>query len=158
MSRVIVVGVGNEFRRDDGFGPAVVELLSTRDLPGVECVTCDGEPTRLIDLWSTASTAVIVDAVRVSAPTPGRIHRISAQHPAAARSGLANTHGIALGDAVALARALDQLPQRLLLYAVEVVNTDFGIGLSADVAPVVRIVADEIADLLGTFLTSEDVT
>ena len=67
-------------------------------------------------------------------------------------------HGIALGDAVALARALDQLPQRLLLYAVEVVNTDFGIGLSAEVAPVVRIVADEIADLLGTFLTSEDVT
>jgi hydrogenase maturation protease len=156
MNTVIVIGVGNEFRHDDAFGPAVLEYLRAKNLPGVEYATSDGEPSRLIELWSGASTAVVVDAVRVPSPRPGRIHRISAEHPAASPAGLANTHGIALGDAVALARVLDQLPLRLLLLAVEAADTDFGVGLSAGVAAAVPVVADEIADLLGTSLTPED--
>lgn len=157
MTKVIVIGVGNEFRHDDAFGPAVVERLQAKDLPGVEYATCDGEPTRLIELWAGASTAVVVDAVRVHSPSPGRIHRMSAQDPAASPSGLASTHGIGLGDAVALAEALDQLPRRLLLLAVEVLDTDFGVGLSADVAATVPVVADEIAELLGKSPAAEGV-
>lgn len=157
MSSVIVIGVGNEYRHDDAFGPEVVQQLRAGDLPGVELTTCDGEPTRLIELWSGASTAVVVDAVRVPSPTPGRIHRLSAQHPATSPTGFANMHATGLGDTVALARALDRLPQRLLLYAVEAADTSLGIGLTADVAAAVPVVAGEIALLVRTALTSKDV-
>ncbi|MGH3405779.1 MAG: hypothetical protein ACRDRJ_25285, partial [Streptosporangiaceae bacterium] len=39
--------------------------------PGVELVVTDGEPTRLIEAWTGAALAVVVDAVRVQPPRPG---------------------------------------------------------------------------------------
>jgi hypothetical protein len=53
----VVIGVGNEFRRDDGAGPAVVAKLRDLASPGVELVTMDGEPTRLIEAWTGAALA-----------------------------------------------------------------------------------------------------
>jgi hydrogenase maturation protease len=145
---MIVIGVGNEYRRDDGVGPGVLALLRRRDLPGVVYAECDGEPITLIELWQDAELAVVVDAVRTPAAHPGRVHRLSARHPAAAGAASASSHGVDLGDAVALARALDRLPRHLLLYAVEVTDTGFGVGLSDAVADAARRVADEIADML----------
>ena len=69
---VVVIGVGNEFRRDDGVGLAVVARLRDRVPPGVELVLTDGEPTRLIEAWTGAALAVVVDAVRADPPRPGR--------------------------------------------------------------------------------------
>lgn len=145
---MIVISVGNEYRRDDGLGPAVLGLLRAMELPAVAFAECDGEPIGLIEAWQDAEFAVVVDAVRAPDARPGSVHRLSAQHPSAAGSGTASSHGVDLGDAVALARALDRLPRHLLLYAVEVADTGFGIGLTAEVAAAARTVALEIAELL----------
>src|SRR3954452_21613746 len=125
----VLIGVGNPFRRDDGVGPAVVELLRER-LTGVRIVTCDGETTALIDAWTGVDRAVVVDAVRVTAGHPGRIHRFSADHPTATRAGVSTPHAADLGDAVSLARALDRMPRSLLIFGVEVGDVGFGPGLS----------------------------
>jgi hydrogenase maturation protease len=145
----VVIGLGNPYRRDDGLGPVVVSLLADRKLPGVTLAGCDGEPTRLIELWTGAALAVVVDAVRTARTRPGRVHRLSAYHPAV-RGGAATTssHGIALGEAVDLARVLDRLPDRLLVFAVETDQVGFGVGLSPPVAEAAVQVAGEIADLL----------
>jgi hydrogenase maturation protease len=60
----------------------------------------------------------------------------------------ASSHGVSLGEAVDLARALDRMPERLLLLAVEAEDVGFGLGLSQPVADAVVSVADEIADLV----------
>jgi hydrogenase maturation protease len=151
---MIVIGVGNEYRSDDGLGPAVVALLRQRTLPGVSYAECDGEPIGLIELWQDADLAVVVDAVRAPDARPGRVHRLSASHPAAAGTAAASSHGVDLGDAVALARALRRMPRHLLLYAVEVTDTGFGIGLSEPVADAARRVADELAELLSSDLVA----
>jgi hydrogenase maturation protease len=156
----MVIGIGNIYRRDDALGPTVVELLRARGLAGVTYAESDGEPIQLIELWQDASFAVVIDAVRAASarpgaasprpgaasPRPGRVHRLSALHPSAGAS--ASSHGVDLGDAIALARALDRLPPRLLVYAVEVAETGFGVGLSPEVAAAAHEVAEEIADLL----------
>ena len=80
----MVIGVGNEFRRDDGAGPAVVARLRDLAPPGVRLVITDGEPTRLIEAWAGAALAVVVDAVRAAPPRPGTVHRFvvdGAGHP-----------------------------------------------------------------------------
>jgi len=149
MSRIVVIGVGNPYRRDDGVGPAVVRMLRRRALHGVVLEESDGEPTRLLDLWGDASLAMVVDAVSARSPRPGRVHRRSLRHPSLRGVGTASSHGIDLGDAVALGEALDRLPATLLLYAVEAADTSFGEGLSPAVAAAARALADEIAtDLL----------
>jgi hydrogenase maturation protease len=146
MKRITVIGVGNPYRRDDGAGPAVVEGLRHRCLPNVELAECDGEPTRLLDLWSGAELAVVVDAVRTEPPRPGTIHRRSLQHPSLGRGGVAGSHAVDFGDAVALAAALDRLPNQMLLYLVETADTSAGIGLSPPVAAAVAELTAEIAE------------
>jgi hydrogenase maturation protease len=156
MTGTVVIGVGNPFRRDDGVGPAVVQMLRDRD-PDAHLITCDGEPTRLIDLWSAARLAIVIDAVRAEHGWVGRIYRLSARHPTPTRSGIAASHAADLGDAVALARALDLMPGTLLLYAVQVDDVRPGVGLSPAVEATARRLADEIATLIAhrTAITPE---
>ena len=42
--RVVVIGVGNEFRRDDGAGPAVVTSLRGQVPPELDIATADPMP------------------------------------------------------------------------------------------------------------------
>lgn len=149
--RVVVIGVGNEFRRDDGAGPAVVASLRGRVPPGVELVLTDGEPTRLIEAWTGAALAVVVDAVRADPPRPGRIHRFVVERPLAGTTRAASSHGPGLGDAVGLALALDRMPGRLVVHAIEAADLGQGPGLTPGVAAAVdaaaRAVLEEIRDV-----------
>jgi hypothetical protein len=63
---MVVIGVGNEYRRDDGAGLAVVARLRDRVPPGVEIVLTDGEPIRLIEAWTGAALAVAYTTAPVS--------------------------------------------------------------------------------------------
>jgi hydrogenase maturation protease len=145
VTRLVVIGVGNPWRRDDGVGPTVVDALRGR-FPGVRLAVCDGEPTTLIDLWSGADLAVVVDAARGVAGGAGTIHRLG--RCGRTLGGPVGTHAVDLGDAVALARALDRLPAALLLYAVQVEDVRPGFGLSPAVAAAVHRLAAELARLL----------
>jgi hydrogenase maturation protease len=142
--QVVVIGVGNEYRRDDGLGPAVIERLRRRDLPGVRLATTDGEPARLIDLWAGAALAIVVDAARAAPPRPGRIHRLTLDGPSGWRGPAGGSHGLGLGDAVDLAAALGLLPGRIVIYAVEPADLSFGAGLSPPVGAAVGPVADAV--------------
>lgn len=141
---MIVIGVGNEFRRDDGAGPAVVEALRARAPAGVTLAVCDGEPTALIELWSGAALAVVVDAVRGEGE-PGRVHELGG----AITGGTPGTssHALGLGEATRLAEALGRLPAELRVYAIEGADFGFGTGLCPPVSRAVTVVADRITAL-----------
>ena len=53
------------------------------------------------------------------------------------REGASSTHAVGIGEAIALARTLDRLPARLIVYAVEGRRFDAGLGLSDEVRSVV---------------------
>ena len=152
QTAVVVIGIGNEFRRDDGAGPAVIARLRGRVPAAVRLVVTDGEPTRLIDAWTGAALAVVVDAVRVPGPRPpdpGHVHRFVAGRPGPAADQTASSHGFGLGDAVALALALDRMPGRLIVHAIEAADLTQGPGLTPAVAAAVDIVALAILDDLA---------
>jgi hydrogenase maturation protease len=145
----VVIGVGNEFRRDDGLGPAVVAHLRTMPIPAdVSLAISDGEPTRMMELWAGAELAVVVDAVRTNRDHGGHLYELAVD-------GLANTatagtsHHVGLGATVELARALDRLPRRLIVFAVDGVEFGFGPELSPAVAAAVEPVAQRVCDVLG---------
>ncbi|WP_416959506.1 hydrogenase maturation protease [Streptomyces sp. Agncl-13] len=152
-TRIAVIGVGNEFRRDDGVGWAVVERLRKRaearphPLDTV-WATCDGDPGRLIALWESAALAVVVDAAHAHPGTPGRVHRLELDAQRLDGPRTTSSHGLGLGEAVELARVLELLPGRLVVYAVEGADGSFGTGLSPAVAaavdPLVTAVEDEL--------------
>jgi len=150
----VVIGVGNPYRRDDGVGPAVIVRLRELVPAGVRLEESDGEPSQLLELWSGADVAVVVDAVRTAEGRPGRIHRLELDGAGPVRSP-ASSHRVDLGDAVALARVVDRMPATLVLYGIEVVDTSFGPALT----PAVEAAADEVAaEILARLKDARDVS
>ena len=146
---VAVIGIGNEFRRDDGIGPTIARAVAERTRPPVRVVVCDGDPTVLLEAWAGAELAVVVDAVTGAVPCPGVVHRIVGDDLATAGTGAVSTHGLGLADAYRLGAALHRLPQRWVLYGVEVADVGVGYGMSPSIeraaATVVSAVLSEIA-------------
>jgi len=149
---VVVIGVGNDFRRDDGAGPAVVARLRDLAPPGIRFVITDGEPTRLIDAWAGAALAVVIDAVRADPPRPGTVHRFVAAGPGHRTGRPASSHGLGFDDAIRLAVALDRMPARLIVHAIEAADLTQGPGLTPPVAAAVGVVAAAVLDDLSPYL------
>ena len=145
----VVIGVGNEFRRDDGAGPAVVAALRDLAPDGVRLVVTDGEPARLIEAWAGAALAVVVDAVRAQPSRPGKVHRFVVDRPGTGTGRPASSHGLGLDDAISLAVALDRMPARLIVHAIEAADLTLGPGLTPPVAAAVGIVARAVLADLG---------
>ena len=107
-------------------------------------------PARLVEVWTGAALAVVVDAVRAEPPHPGRVHRfvLDRPRPVDPLSRPASSHGLGLDDAVGLAVALDRMPGRLIVHAIEAADLTQGPGLSPAVAAAVdTVVRAVIADL-----------
>lgn len=138
----VVIGVGNPYRRDDAVGLLVADAIAQR---GGRSVQSDGEPAGLMLAWEDADLAVIVDAVVCEPSTPGRIHR-TATVPSA--HGRTSSHGLGIPEAVALATALDRMPRRLVVYAVEAADVSLGTGLSEVVAQAVPALVDQVLNEL----------
>jgi len=148
--RAVVIGVGNEFRRDDGAGPAVVARLRGQ-LPDDVCLlVSDGEPTRLIEAWAGAPLAVIVDAVRAEPTVPGRLHRLVLRRADANVARSASSHGLGLDCAIGLAQALDRMPGMLILHAVEIADVGQGTGMTPAVAAAIDALAAAVLLDLGS--------
>ncbi len=138
MSGVAVVGIGNEWRRDDAAGLVVARLL--RGMPGVAVIESEGEPIGLLDAWGDADAVILVDAVS-SGAEPGTVHRIDAASSRLPSELGSSTHTVSLGEAVELARALHRLPANAVVYGIEGEDFTAGEGLTPRVERAAREVA-----------------
>jgi hydrogenase maturation protease len=140
---MLVIGAGNELRRDDAAGLEVARRLAV--VPGVEVREARGDMTSLADLWDAANRVVVVDAARSGAP-PGSVHRFDAtSDPLPAAFGRGSTHALGVADAVELARALGRLPATLIVYGIEGEDFSAGAGLSEAAVRGVEEAATRIA-------------
>src|SRR5690242_9288233 len=137
----IVIGVGNEYRRDDGVGLVVARRIRAV-APGVRVREESGEGAALIEAWQGAEIAVLCDAVHAGA-APGTIHRLDArQQPIPSGFFRYSTHAFSVAEAVELARALGALPAQMVIYGIEGADYASGVGLS----PAVEAAANEVAN------------
>ncbi len=144
MERVLVIGVGNEYRGDDGVGRRVARELEQRGTHICTILEATGEGTTLLESWKNVDAVMIVDAVQSGAP-PGTIHRLDAQsRPLPAGFLRTSTHAFGVAEAVELARALNQLPRRLILYGIEGKTFGPDAGLSPEVALAAREVTERV--------------
>lgn len=152
-SPILLLGVGNLQRGDDGIGPVVVEKFQAVAPSGVTCRTVPGDISALLDAWHSYSNLLLVDAV-VSGAAAGTLHRIPVQEgrlPAAVR--VVSSHAMGVSEAIPLAHRLGLLPKQVLLLGVEGVDFQVGHPLSPRVAAAIpRIIAQigtELALLQG---------
>ena len=138
-----LIGIGNRFRSDDAAGLEVVRRLRLARPPGVRLIEQEGEPASLIESWSRVDEALVIDAVN-SGSAPGTLHRFDVTDAPLPAQVFPSTHAMGLPEAVELARELDRLPGRLIVYGIEGQNFEAGEGLTE---PVQKAVAKLVMDL-----------
>lgn len=130
----LVIGIGNDWRRDDAVG-----LIAARRLRGaldarVTVIACSGDTSALLHLWQGRSLVVLVDAMDDrDGGCPGDVLRFDAlgsEGHLAPTPALHSTHALGVADALALGGALDMLPARLVIYAMRGEAWGMGAGLS----------------------------
>ena len=146
---VLIVGLGNPDRGDDGIGAMVAKALAGRLPSDIALLARSGDVMSLIEDWAGYSALICVDA---AAPmgAPGRIHRIDlTRDELPAETLFTSTHAFGLADAVRLARTLQLAPQEIVVYAVEGGNFEVGAPMSPEVAAAIGEVADLVVGEVG---------
>jgi hydrogenase maturation protease len=145
--RILVIGIGNEYRSDDAVGLIVARRLAQRRDPTFTVLEHNGSGAALMEAWQGTETVIVVDAVH-SGAEPGTIQRLDASlqfltalPPEAFRS---STHTFSLVQAVELSRTLHQLPPHFIVYGIEGRNFEAGTGLSPEVAKAAPKVVERV--------------
>jgi len=148
-SRILIIGLGNEYRCDDAVGLVVARRLREAAPESVPVLEETGEGASLLESWQGADTVILIDAVQ-SGAAPGTVHRLDAhERPIAREFFRFSTHAFGLAEAVELARALGRLPPRLIVYGVEGKSFEAGVGLSPEVQAAVGEAVERVLRELG---------
>ena len=161
--KILIAGVGNLLRTDDGFGVEVARRLDAMDLPAEVSVVETGiAGIALVQELQTGYDAlVVVDCVDLGRP-PGHVmliepdvvdvHALSwpERHDL-----LADMHLATPARAMMLARALGVLPPQVLMVGCQPLDPDaYGEGLSEPVAAAVGVAVSEIQRHVEQLLTA----
>lgn len=142
---IVVIGVGNDYRSDDGVGPVVARSIAGWGLPGIRFVDQIGDGTDLIYAWHDTEAAFVIDCIRSGAKA-GTIMRFEVGRddiPEEIPRGL-SAHAFSITDTIRLARTIGKLPARLIVYGIEGAVFSFGSRLTPSVAASAAEVADSI--------------
>lgn len=148
--RVAIIGLGNGYRRDDGVGVAAADALRDLAWPNVVVRTGIAEPMGLVEAWTGAGLAVVIDAALADPAYPGRIHRYDVNGVPTQPRGL-SSHHIDIGRTRALARELERVPDAIVVFAVEAADTGQGAGLTPRVARAVPVLVGMVATEINRF-------
>jgi hydrogenase maturation protease len=157
-ARILVAGVGNLLRHDDGFGIVVAERLAARgDLPsGVRVVeTGIGGVGLVQELMDRYDGLLILDAIE-RAGTPGTLYVLEPEVPdihtwtAEQRQAfLADLHGVEPSRALVLAAALGVLPRVVRVLGCEPADCDEAeIGLTPAVERAAEVAVTHAIELV----------
>ena len=155
---ILIIGVGQTMRGDDGAGPAAVkawverypQTLSTiqirteiEELPGLS----------LLSLLQGSDAAIIVDAVQ-SNNKPGTLHLIQDDTQFLSHEKAQSAHNLGVQETLALARLLrlDDLPELITIIGIEVENVALGENLSINVQNAIPKAADLIENKLQSLI------
>jgi hydrogenase maturation protease len=146
----IVIGIGNEYRGDAAVGLLAARRTKELGLQGVTVLEQDGDGAQLMEAWSGARVVMIIDAACSGAPA-GTVHCFEANvGPLPAHFSRHSTHAFGIVEAIELARALGELPERVIVYGIEPGN--FGAG--TEISPEVRTALDHVVNDLVRVVNS----
>jgi hydrogenase maturation protease len=141
---VVIIGVGNRDRGDDGAGRRAAAALRAIAPPDVLVVESDGDPETMMAAWEGADRVVVIDAMVSGAP-PGTIRRFdTTTRPLPACVRIPSTHSRGAVEAIELARSLGRLPGRTLVYGIEGVSFGAGTPMSRAVADAATLAASMV--------------
>jgi hydrogenase maturation protease len=147
VSRLLVAGVGNVLRRDDGFGPVVVDGLGGLP-PDVDVVeTGIGGVALLQEILAGCDGLVIVDALD-RGEAPGTVLVVEPEVDAAAEY-VPDVHLVDPGRVLTMAKAMGVLPDRVLVVGCQPADAStLERGLSPEVSRAVAVARERVREIV----------
>lgn len=141
---ILVIGIGNPFRQDDAVGLHIARELRKSVQEEISVVEKNGEATELMEAMENAEAVILIDAVQ-SGAEPGTLHRFDVStNPLPKNCFSCSTHNMGLAESIELARALNRLPETVIVYGIEGDCFDPGEKLSQPVSKAVEKTAEKI--------------
>jgi hydrogenase maturation protease len=144
--KVLLLGIGNEIRGDDGLGLHVArraaELLPADLAPSVDVDEACTGGFELVDYLRGYERVVIADAIQTAGGEPGAVYRLDA---AAFRptAHLGHSHGVNLAGALAVLERLELgAPAEVVVVAVEAARLN---EFTEEMTPAVAAAVEEAA-------------
>jgi hydrogenase maturation protease len=147
MSKVLVLGLGNDVLTDDAIGLQVVRRLQRRLAgdPGVDVRETTEMGLALLDHMTGYRAVVIVDSIQTGRAAPGYVHEVEA----ASLTTLSGRtpHFLGVSETLALGRQLDlPMPTDVRIFAIEVEDPfTLGTQMTPALAAALPLIAERIA-------------
>jgi hydrogenase maturation protease len=147
---ILILGVGNLLRKDDGVGVQAVQRLNGLLLPGgVKVVDGGAAGIGLLDMLEGFERAVIIDAADLGLD-PGSVVKFGPDairfHSPEFRLSL---HSADVASVLELARLLDRRLPELAVIGVQPKDTGWGTEMSVEVLAEMRHIVDLVLEEIG---------
>jgi hydrogenase maturation protease len=142
--KTLIIGYGNDSRRDDGIGWFVAGELAKRCLPGVVIQTMHQLEVELAEELTRFDRVIFVDASVPESPDAIRCSDVVACFESHAVA-----HYLTPADVLSLCRTLYGHEPEALLFSIRGEDFNFGMDLTPAVEQAGRDVVNRIADLCG---------
>lgn len=155
-ARIVVVGIGNLIRTDDGLGVHAIERLrhDPRVPAGVTLIDGGTYGIELLAYISDSTHLLLIDAIDVG-ERPGTIIRMANEElrglPCAA-----SVHQVGLADLLATLPLVSTAERETVLLGVVPASTDWGASLSPEVETALADLIDEVVKQLDKWTESQD--
>jgi len=147
---ILILGVGNLLRRDEGVGVHVVQRLQQLRLPkGVQVIDGGTAGMGLLDLLEGYERAVIIDAADMGLE-PGSVVKFRPEAVQFYSPDLRlSLHSVDVGSVLELARLLGKKLPELVIIGVQPKDTGWGTDLSIEVLAEMRHIVDLVLEEIG---------
>jgi hydrogenase maturation protease len=148
LTKILVCGLGNKLKRDDGLGPHVIEELERHDLPGSVCLIDFGISGFKCALEiGDYDKVIFIDAIDAG-KAAGEMYRIRLGREDLLESPSLSSFAVSLHESdleriLATAALLDTYPGEVVIFGCQPADISFGLGLSR----MVKKAADNIINL-----------
>ncbi|MDA3940145.1 MAG: hydrogenase maturation protease [Spirochaetia bacterium] len=148
--KVVIVGIGNVLKGDDGLGPILSERLKT--ILDISCINAGSAPENYIGkiVKELPDTVLFIDAAHLGRPA-GSFDILESNE--LMNTGL-STHDVSPGFYLEMLES--QIPGRIFLLGIQPEQTAFGIGLSPIVSKTLDLLQEQIIEIISTELQGGD--
>lgn len=140
----LIIGMGNEFRCDDGLGILIARNLKASMLPFSTIREMPRDGLNLLEMWKSQTHVILIDAMITGADV-GTIHCFNPiVEELSSNLFPPSSHSFDLAETIQFARYYANIPEVLLLYGIEGVRFEMGREFSPEVETAIPIVQELI--------------
>ena len=143
IASFLVIGYGNQSRRDDGVGWFVLEQLAALNLPNVELETAHQLEVEAAETISRFDAVIFVDAAIPEAPEPVQRSVVTPNFQSHAVA-----HYLTPADVLSLCKTLYHREPKAVLFSIRGRDFNFGTTLTPEVEEAAHEVVKQIAELV----------